>query len=502
MGRFLMAGTVDPERPSPPVAEEAMGYVTVLYHGDLRRVGHHFGLPSGSPAEVIGRIAPLFERHDRAPVSLGDPAVSEHALQISYLGDEFCVEPLGRLPVVVYHPNGRVIDPQRVPAGSTVAIGQRVLLGLSVARRRENSDRLGLIGESEALWTLRDALRVATAFDGPVLLHGETGAGKELSARALLHLAGRGAQSLATLNCGSPTVEVDLFGSVKGAFTGAVDQPGLLEQAHAGWVFLDEIGEASDKLQSALLRVLDGHPACRLGSTKEIKNKVRFVAATWRDLSAGGFRADLYNRLRKITIEIPPLRARREDIPVLFAHFLLKTPAGAELGCWSPQAKDPLLPMSLVQHLMAATWPGNVRELDSVARALAKSWLVRKRLDLTVLPPVSHGLPTNPPKPRAIPEAPADTEPPHFRPTSAEELARALVAFGCNKAHLARALGVSRPSLYHWAKELGLELNPSRDVLAQSVDLIGAEATARTHFLTPAALKRRLNSQTEESGGD
>jgi transcriptional regulator with PAS, ATPase and Fis domain len=196
----------------------------------------------------------------------------------------------------------------------------------------------------------------------PVLVHGETGTGKELIARALHERSPRRDQPFVPINCAAlpeSLIESELFGHERGAFTGAIDRKtGLFEVAHRGTVFLDEIGELSLPLQSRLLRVLETQEFFRVGGTRPVKVDVRIVSATNRDLpaevDAGRFRGDLYYRLNGVTLRVPPLRERRGDIPLLVRHFLDRGGSGR------------MIDLEAVEVLKAYDWPGNVRELEMV----------------------------------------------------------------------------------------------------------------------------------------
>jgi transcriptional regulator with PAS, ATPase and Fis domain len=214
---------------------------------------------------------------------------------------------------------------------------------------------------------LLDAVNRIAASDVPVLVLGETGAGKEVVADLVHAKSRRAAGPLVKVNCAAlpaPLLEAELFGYERGAFTGAEKRhPGRFEQAHRGTLFLDEIGEMPPSLQVKLLRVLQDRRVERLGGTGPVEVDVRVVAATNRDLpdmvESGAFREDLYYRLNVLAVAVPPLRARREDIPPLAARFLVEAVArqGGGPGGFSPEALD---------FLFRHPFPGNVRELRNM----------------------------------------------------------------------------------------------------------------------------------------
>jgi transcriptional regulator with PAS, ATPase and Fis domain len=218
--------------------------------------------------------------------------------------------------------------------------------------------------------TMRDLMTLAERVarsNATVLILGESGSGKEVLARAIHHFSGRSQKPWVDLNCGAlpeHLIESELFGYDRGAFSGANNnKPGLFELAHQGTIFLDEIAELEMKMQVKLLRVLDGVPYYRLGGVKKVSVDVRIVAATNQELetavSQGRFRSDLYHRLTQITLRVPPLRERVQDIAPLATHFLaLHDPALR----FSPAAID-----VLIRH----SWPGNIRELRNVVMRAA-----------------------------------------------------------------------------------------------------------------------------------
>ena len=235
-----------------------------------------------------------------------------------------------------------------------------------------NDPRTRLIGVSAQMREIEDEVRRAARSDAKILVTGESGVGKEVVARLLHHHSARSTKPFVAMNCaGVPDslLESELFGHMRGSFTGAYrDKPGLLEQAHGGTMFMDEVGEMSLRMQALLLRFLEDGDIQRVGAERRTGTvNVRIVAATNRVLldriAAGAFREDLYYRLNVIHLVIPPLRERREDIPPLLEYFLEEF--GEKYGVPVPE-----LTPEVVAHLTAHDWPGNVRELKNVVERL------------------------------------------------------------------------------------------------------------------------------------
>jgi two-component system, NtrC family, response regulator HydG len=233
---------------------------------------------------------------------------------------------------------------------------------------REGAALSNVVGQSAAMRAVCSLVQRVADAATPVLLLGETGTGKGLLARALHTQSQRASRAFVTVNCAAvpeQLLETELFGHVRGAFTGAnAHRTGLLEEADGGTLFLDEIGEMPMALQAKLLDVLERGVVRAVGSNKEKALDVRVVAATNRDLrrqvAAGHFREDLLFRLDVITLPIPPLRERREDLPELFAHFL------ASARRKHPQSPVRKLSPAALDRMLAYAWPGNVRELANV----------------------------------------------------------------------------------------------------------------------------------------
>jgi formate hydrogenlyase transcriptional activator len=224
-----------------------------------------------------------------------------------------------------------------------------------------------IVGNSQALKRVLREIETVAPADSTVLIYGDTGTGKELIARAVHNLSSRKSNAFVKLNCAAiPTglLESELFGHERGAFTGAISQRvGRFELAHRGTIFLDEIGEIPLELQPKLLRVLQEREFERLGSTRTLKTDARLIAATNRDLKAmveeQEFRSDLYYRLNVFPIRVPPLRERREDIPLLVRHFVQQFSQRNNRVINS-------IPSETMETLVRYHWPGNIRELQNV----------------------------------------------------------------------------------------------------------------------------------------
>jgi transcriptional regulator with PAS, ATPase and Fis domain len=231
---------------------------------------------------------------------------------------------------------------------------------------------MNLIGNSPAMLALKDQVARIAPFDAKVLITGETGAGKELAAKAIHAVSRRAHRPFVAVNCaGLPEslLESELFGHVRGSFTGAYrDKQGKFELAHGGTMFLDEVGEMTMRMQSLMLRVLQLGEVQKVGSDSIVRRvDVRIIAATNRDLldlvRQGLFREDLYYRLNVIRISVPPLREKRQDLPALLTHFLDRF---ADAAGSVPPTVEP----AAMHALMAYSWPGNVRELANIAERL------------------------------------------------------------------------------------------------------------------------------------
>ena len=250
------------------------------------------------------------------------------------------------------------------PPGATRSSVAQAMPSAGAGAGAAAADLPGIIAESHEMKEVITRIRKVAASDASVLLRGESGTGKEVIARAIHRLSSRASAPLISVNCGAipeSLMESELFGHIKGSFTGAIEnRKGLFESADGGSIFLDEIGEVPPYLQVKLLRVLQEGEIQRVGESTQRAVKVRVIAATNRDLEAdvarGDFRQDLYYRLNVIPITLPPLRERRADIQPLIHHFLRRfSPAGAVLRLSPPASR----------LLTAYDYPGNIRELEN-----------------------------------------------------------------------------------------------------------------------------------------
>jgi DNA-binding NtrC family response regulator len=308
----------------------------------------------------------------------------------------------------------------------------------------------GLVGRSGGMLGVYKQIALACASDAPVLVTGETGTGKELVARAIHRHGPRSARPFVPVNCGAlpeGLLESELFGHLRGAFTGAVaDKKGLFEEARGGTIFLDEIGEMSSALQVRLLRTLEIGEVRPVGSPRAMSVDVRVIAATHRDLERaaveGTFRQDLFYRLHVFAIRVPPLRERREDIPLLAAHFL----AG-----FASRGRGPAsLTADALAALAAHDWPGNVRELENTLERLA----VEARggtIDVADLPPAFR-------KRSVSLEEPLFTGLPSLEEMEKRYLRHVLAAVKGNRSRAAEVLGIDRRTLYRMAERFGIDL--------------------------------------------
>jgi len=302
-----------------------------------------------------------------------------------------------------------------------------------------------IVGESAAVKELLAAISKAAATMATVLITGESGTGKELVARAIHYGGARASEPFVPVNCGAipeGLIESELFGHVKGAFTGATEtRAGFFQTAERGTIFLDEISELSPSLQVKLLRVLQDKEIAMLGSTRTRRVDVRILAATNKDLPSlvakGGFREDLFFRLHVLTIEVPPLRDRGDDVVRLARHFAARF--ASERGGRPLRFSDAAL-----RSLKEYTWPGNVRELENVVQRLS----IMSEEDEIDVPDLPSLMRFSAPRTTVLQRSLAEVE--------AEHIQGVLESVGGNKTKAAEILGVDRKTLRTKLSALGL----------------------------------------------
>ncbi len=325
---------------------------------------------------------------------------------------------------------------------------------LSRLRADSATDDLGLLGQTTCMQQLRAMVRRVAATNVPVMVLGPTGTGKELVARALHQHGAQREQAFVVINCGalsSELLESELFGHVKGSFTGAYrDQPGLVEAAHGGTLFLDEVGEMPQPMQVKLLRFLQEGSFVPVGGRSQKHAHVRIVTATHRDLDAmvaqASFREDLYYRLKGVVLRTPPLAERPADVAYLAARFLRRV---------APHAG---LTSDALAWLAERNWPGNVRELRAIVES-AGALLLKESdsVDADLLRLASGEAPANAAAEQAYALPPGGG----MLDTAIAELEQRLIrdalqASGANQSEAARRLGISRVGLIKKIKRLGL----------------------------------------------
>ena len=291
--------------------------------------------------------------------------------------------------------------------------------------------------------------------EATVLIQGESGTGKELAAGAIHYNSERQNNPFVSVNCSALSeslLESELFGHVKGAFTGAVrDRSGRFEEAHGGTLFLDEIGEISPFIQLKLLRVLQEREIERVGESRKRKIDIRIIAATNKDLyglvQSGAFREDLYYRLKVFPIQLPPLRKRREDIPLLISDFIRfqNQKTGKQVAGISQSA---------MRILMDYTWPGNVRELEN---AIEHAFVLcdSGNMDVFDLPVEIRQFEY---RPAALKAPPTILRAPLEKKLTREALLEILGESAWNKAEAARRVGLSRTAIWKYMKKWDIPL--------------------------------------------
>ncbi|MCC7381929.1 MAG: sigma 54-interacting transcriptional regulator [Deltaproteobacteria bacterium] len=423
--------------------------------------------PDKGRAFSIDRPALSVGSDPRCDLVLGDPAVSAVHFELRVDGEGCLLRDPGST-------NGTSVDGYRAREiylrhGAEIVAGETTLRFLvdpdEVELALSSKTNLGdLLGHSLPMRAAFAILERAAPTDATVLISGESGTGKELAARALHQLSQRRDGPFLVFDCGAAApslIESQLFGHARGAFTGAGEvRLGVFEEAQGGTLVLDEIGELPLELQPKLLRAVEARTITRLGETQPRSIDVRLVASTHRNLEeevrAGRFRQDLYYRLSVLTVRLPALRERLEEIPRLVRHFMSRL---------RPD-QAPAIPPAILEVLMSYTWPGNVRELRNVAERM----LILPDLDPSSVLPAAQSVSSSSVLPAvqlASPSSAASLAVPHDVPFheakqqwterfEREYLARLLEKHGGNVTEVARASGLSRQSCYRLIEKFGL----------------------------------------------
>ena len=378
-------------------------------------------------------------------------------MMTAYASTDTAVEAM-RLGAVDYFTKPFSMDELKLKVRHHLETHRLRVENLLLKRALETSHEFSnIVGRSDAMVEIFKLVETIAKTSSTVLITGQSGTGKDMVARAIHTQSLRKDQPFVALNCGAvpeTLLESELFGHMRGAFTGAdSNRKGLIEVAERGTIFLDEIGEMNAAMQVKLLRVLQERKFRRLGGTEEVAADIRIIAATNQDLeklvAEGKFREDLFYRINVIPIHLPPLKDRREDIPLLAERFLVK---------FAAQMEKPVRSISheAMELLQAYSWPGNVRELENAierAVALEKTPAV---LSETLPLHVRRGGPERGPAPVAeLPEQGIDLEA-HVEDIYREHIAQALKRAGGVQVRAAEMLGMSFRSFRYYAKKLNI----------------------------------------------
>ncbi|HZO14016.1 MAG TPA: sigma 54-interacting transcriptional regulator [Polyangiaceae bacterium] len=429
--------------------------LTIVAHEHKRFLGKRLALSDG-PSIVLGRNASVL-----GDGAFDDPKISRRHLALECRRGTVTVTDLQSRNGS--YKNGERLVEERLQPGDVLTLGGVMLLFHWSERIPASVKNEDLVAASAAMARVLTQVSMVAHRSVTVLVQGSTGVGKEVIAREIHKQSGRSGAFVA-VNCGAigdGVLHSELFGHCRGAFSGAdQERDGLVDEAHGGTLFLDEIGDASSTMQASLLRLLEQREYRRVGDSKLLTTDARFIAATHVPLegrvSRGEFREDLFSRLSRWGIMVPPLRERPDDIVPLALHFAMQH-VGEEAKL------SPELTLALLRY----DWPANVRELAAVIeQAVIESGSdATVHLSEAVAERLRQRMPEPPssiPEPAAsLPSAPpskADVQ----RPT-ADELTEKFIAANGNMRRLATSVGVNRSTLYRWVEELGLDIRALRN---------------------------------------
>lgn len=465
--------TIDTVEDRPNRQQGRRPWLTILFHPDPDRIGENLELFEKKEARpvAISRLDPLFSSPDKTsePRPLDTPFLSRKPFWLAQaphgavrLSPEDCGSRIRADGVDIASPSN--FSTERLEQGVVIELGQRVVLLLHYRDEVNRCpQRLGMVGDSDIMEKLRNTLLKISSHEAPVLLEGESGVGKELSARAI-HLSGsrKNAPFVAINLAAVPTSTAasELFGHLPGAFTGATTaHRGFFQQAKGGSLFLDEIGSTSLELQAMLLRVIESGEIQPVGAGSTTKVNVRVLVATDEDLGKamdeGRFRAPLYHRLSASRVRVPALRKRRDDIGRLFFHFLRQELQSA--GLIEKLSKDDgssWLPARLLAQIARYDWPGNVRELHNLVRQLLINFGDAPKIDDSELMS-QYKKETDAPKPEIVRQRPVEISDEQLLEVMRKNL------FSIRKS--AQELGISRSSLYTLIERSSL-VRKARDI--------------------------------------
>lgn len=455
---------------------DAAPALTILWHPDPSRVGNLFYLSELDKSGVIflSRLSPVFDFYCDSPAPLADSFLSRKpALELSLQGPNLFLTPSPAAPLaldgvpLLARATLSAADIARAPI---LTIGRRIALCLHFARQPKTSpvSDLGLLGNSDAMASVRKAILAVAPRATPVLIRGETGTGKELTAQAIVANGPRSERPFLAVNIGAlpeNLAAAEIFGHERGAFTGAAQtRDGYFHEASGGTLFLDEIGLARSDVQTALLRVLETGEVRRLGGTSSKRVDVRLLAATDsttidRAVEGAGFSQALFHRLSASSVHLPPLRSRREDLGILLLRFLGEALAqtGDAHKLETPRsAKRPWLSAEVFPVLAAAAWPGNVRQLRNFATelAVANRDLALAHIPQSLMERLTPKLPSE-----EAPDGPSRVRPPKAARVSSTKVREALERNDFQPARAARELQVARSTIYeHMLREPNLRV--------------------------------------------